>query len=460
MQTSNGRSINLRIWSVFDMIKRFLIVALMIFTAVEVSADELDESLIQSSINPVVLQQGKVLFEQVCASCHNKDLSGASGFNLKDGEWVHGKRPTQILNNVKNGFMSAGMPGFADVFSEVQLRSIVSYILSKREGWDDIQYKLYQLDNENDQVVTEDKLIKSGPLVNNLADFAIPEVQHYFIEFEGDFYAPKENDAQLWLQWGAPHEMEVFINGKQVLKGGTPWFPTWRLKRGKQRLKLTYRSGNTKPGQRNLTVIATNLDMTIKLFAVSSRAKTIMDDKKFEIKATSDTVVIRKRIHSLPPLSISVGTPAKLNYAFNSKTCSINGLWQGDLLNIGPNISGRGEDPSLPLGEWIFKSPQGIEHTTAENQVCSYKGYQLLNSEPVFNYAIGDTNFSVTAMVKHNNKISFLFNSNTQKKTVILRLPTSEKLIWSSENGKVTADKAVITTNSKGSFQLTASIQK
>ncbi|MCQ8876580.1 c-type cytochrome [Pseudoalteromonas shioyasakiensis] len=442
------------------MIKRFFIVALMLFTAVEVNSEELDETLIQSSTNPVVLQQGKVLFEQVCASCHNKDLSGASGFNLKDGEWVHGKRPSEILNNVKNGFMSAGMPGFADVFSEQQLRSIVSYVLSKREGWDDLQYKLYQLDNEHDQVVREDKLIKSGQLAKNLADFAIPEVQDYFIEFEGDFYAPKDKDAQLWLEWGAPHEMEVFINGKQVQRGGTPWFPTWRLKRGKQRLKLTYRSGNSKPGQRNLTVIATNLDMTIKLFAVSSRAKVIMDGKKFEIKATSDTIVLRKRIHKLPPLSISVGMPTKLNYAFNSKTCSINGLWQGDLLNIGPNISGRGEDPSLPLGEWVFKSPQGIKHATDAQQVCSYKGYQLVNSNPVFNYAIGDTNFSVTAIAKHSNKISFLFNSNNENKTATLRLPASENLIWSSENGKITADKAVITTNSKGSFELTASIEK
>ncbi|MEI8619166.1 c-type cytochrome [Pseudoalteromonas sp. B193] len=151
-----------------DMIKRFFIVALMLFTAVEVNSEELDETLIQSSTNPVVLQQGKVLFEQVCASCHNKDLSGASGFNLKDGEWVHGKRPSEILNNVKNGFMSAGMPGFADVFSEEQLRSVVSYVLSKREGWDDLQYKLYQLDNEHDQVVREDKLIKSGQLARTL----------------------------------------------------------------------------------------------------------------------------------------------------------------------------------------------------------------------------------------------------------------------------------------------------
>ncbi|MEI8641261.1 hypothetical protein P4S68_09675 [Pseudoalteromonas sp. Hal099] len=47
------------------MIKRLFIVALMLFTAVEVNSEELDESLIQSSTNPVVLQQGKVLFEQV-----------------------------------------------------------------------------------------------------------------------------------------------------------------------------------------------------------------------------------------------------------------------------------------------------------------------------------------------------------------------------------------------------------
>lgn len=30
------------------------------------------------------------------------------------------------------------------------------------------------------------------------------------------------------------------------------------------------------------------------------------------------------------------------------------GLWQGDMHNICPNVSGRGDDPSLPLGDCVF----------------------------------------------------------------------------------------------------------
>ena len=435
------------------------------FFSFMVSAISLDEQLFAKADDNSETSKGQMLFEQNCASCHNKDLSGASGFNLKDGEWVHGSKPSQIINNVKNGFMNAGMPGFNAVLNNEQLESIVAYVLSKREGWSDLHFKLYQLNNENDKEITADKLVKSGVLAKGLADFSIPEIQHYFIEFEGDFFAPKDIDTQIWLQWGFPHEVFMSIDGKSVKKEGQPWFPTWRLKRGKQHLKITYRSGNTKPNQRNLVMIGTNLDMTIKLFAVSSRAKAILEDKQYNITAQNKTVIQRKRIHNLPPYSISVGLTNQLNFAFNTQSCSIVGLWQGDMLNIGPNIGGRGEDPSLPLGKWLFHHPEEIALKSASQ--CQYKGYQLVDSQPMFSFQFDSVDYALTAEAKQAKPqqakaITFHFhvlqNMNTEMATQTqLTLPKSDKINWSTAHGQVEGDELQLLQNSN-KVSLTATI--
>lgn len=425
---------------------RFVFVSTVFFLvfASNTSANDLDEVLRAKSNDPKVTAQGQKLFEQICASCHAKDLSGATGFNLKDGEWVHGRDPSQILKNVKTGFLSAGMPGFEGVFNELELESIVAYVLSKREGWEELTYKLYQLNSADDKNVTADKLIKSGELSKGLADFSIPEVQHYFIEFEGDFYAPRELDTQIWLQWGFPHELTVFINDEQVEKGGSAWFPTWRLERGKQHLKVTYRSGTTKLNQRNLILIGTNLDLTVKLFPLSTKAKGIVEEKKYELKANAEILIQRKRILDLPPSTVSVGYPAKLNYGFNTKTCSVVGVWQGDMLNIGPNIAGRGEDPSLPLGEWLFHSPEQLKHNIEDNQ-CRYKGYKLEDGNPVFSYQFGQRKYTLTVKARSSSSLDFVYQVQGQE-VLKLDLPQVSKVRWEHN------DKALDPQNLKGSL--------
>ncbi|MBU2880830.1 cytochrome c [Psychrosphaera sp. B3R10] len=411
----------------------FNLVLLLLILSSDLMANEVNQRLTQKSLSPIEIKQGQQLFEQVCASCHSKDLSGASGFNLKDAEWVHGNKPEAILHNVKTGFANAGMPAFGAIFTESQLESIVAYVISKREGWDNLSYKLYQLNGEHDKEITADKLVKSGSLPKGFADYSIPEIEHYFIEFEGDFYAPKNMDSQLWLQWGFPHEYNVFIDGLQVHKGGTAWFPTWGLKRGKQRLKVTYHSGTSKPGQRNLIVYVTNLDMTIKLFALSSRAEQIMAGKNYEITASNKAVVERKRINELPPYTISVGLPSKINYAFNTKSCSIVGLWSGDMLNIGPNIDGRGDFPSLPLGDLVFKYPKQIKFEPSHS--CKYLGYTTLNDVPVFKFQIQNETYQFWGESNSSKEISFYWQL-TGHKNLRLSLPQVDSIQWQDHNGK------------------------
>ena len=436
--------------------KAFSLLALL--AASSISAAELDDKIIAMSQDNSVTMQGKALFEQVCASCHAKDLSGSTGFNLKDGEWIHGSEPSAIINNIKNGFANAGMPGFGAVYSEEQLQAIVAYILSKREGFDNLTYKIYQMTDSKDKEINEQKLIKQGRIASNFADFQLPEIQHYVIEFEGDFYTLKDEDTKVWIQWGKPIDVTFEVNGKEVKRNGE-WDPTWKLARGKQHLKITYRSGTNKLHQRNLPLIVTNHDMSIKLFPISDRARAIMLEKKVEVKAENQTVIQRKKVMNVPVYSISVGLPTKINYAFNSRSCDIVGLWQGDMLNVGPNVGGRGQDGSLPLGEWWFHAPQSLEQQTTDKAKCRYKGYQLKNNEPVFNYQLAGVDYSLTASAESDKEITFFYQVDSAvKSAVTFNLPQANQFSWYTAGAKIKNKSVTIKPDPQGQFAITAKI--
>ncbi|WP_394173602.1 c-type cytochrome [Thalassotalea litorea] len=447
----------------------FLFSGLTLANNVENQSEDTRQNRLLTTLsqNPTVTAQGQTLFEQVCASCHGKDLSGGSGFNLKDGEWVHGSQPSAILANIETGFMKAGMPGFKDVFNAEQLQSIVAYILSQRRGFDGLTYKLYQMQSKDDRTITDDKLVKSGTLSKNLADFQLPEIQHYIIEFSGDFYTSGDEDTRIWIQWGAKADIDFEVDGKPVARDNRfgEWFPTWVVARGKQTLKITYRSADSKPGQRNLVLIATNDDMSIKKFALSTRAQKIMLNKKFNLNAEGETLVQRIKVTNLPAYSISVATPKQINHAFNTRSCDIVGLWQGEFLNIGPNIGGRGEDASIPLGDWVFHSPQALTFDTQEN--CRFKGYQMQHGEPVFRYTQGSHQVQVSAKAVTSKQLDIHYQvTGTAGEELTIRLPKSPKLTWNvpGENMPETSDEKDYTMqrvklNDKGSASFLVSAQ-
>ncbi len=418
-------------------------------------ANDGSDSLRDLANDESALQQGKKLYQQVCASCHARDLSGSVGFNLKDGEWVHGEAPTKILSNIKKGFMNAGMPGFGSVYTEPQLKSIVAYILSEREGFADLSYKIYAMETPEDKVVTSEKLIKSGELPNNFADFRLPEVENYRIEFEGDFYAPRDEVSKIWAQWGKPLDIVVEVDGEAVAKGGNPWVPTWTLKPGKQRLKLIYHSGTNRPNQRDLILIVTNEDMSIKLFPISTRARQAMSDNKIEIIATGKTVVQRKKVLGVPSYSVSVGTPNNINYAFNTRTCSVVAMWQGDMLNVGPNVSGRGQDGSLVLGEFLFKHPQTLDVATGSDGKCRYQGYKMQSGDPIFTYKLNDTQYTLTPIAVSNKQIDFTYTIEANE-MLNLNLPFGEGFEWFVSDQRADVEYLQVSPDSSGKLTVSA----
>lgn len=73
------------------------------------------------------------IFEQLCSSCHGKDMSTGVGGSLIDGEWKHGSSDADLMRSIKEGNPQMGMTPFGNVLDDRQIRSLVIHIREKEK---------------------------------------------------------------------------------------------------------------------------------------------------------------------------------------------------------------------------------------------------------------------------------------------------------------------------------------
>nr|PMH84273.1 hypothetical protein BCU57_18270 [Shewanella sp. 10N.286.48.B5] len=403
-------------------------------------------------------QEGKALFETTCASCHGKKLTGGAGFNLKDEMWVHGSKPEQILANIKAGFSQAGMPAFAAIYSDQQLASIVEYILSQREGLDNLTYKTYHIDSNSPQsfeLIDNLPIKKSGSLATNLMDFSLPEVKDYIIEFEADLYGPKDKAGQIFSMTHKEF-FEIEIDGKRVEPSMTDWLRwAWPIKQGKQKIKIRYTTIGTKQrSDKRFKMFVMNGELTEKIFGITVSGKQYLNQATFNITPDTKDEVVRKKIVKLPTSSIAVGTPLNINYAFNPKTCSIVGVWSGNFLNVGPNIEGRGRDGSLIGGDWLFHMPAQIKPLVTDTTPCEFIQYNR-SGNTSFTYRLGHQQYRVEAIAQDRSSLLLNYTLLSGQNGILqMSLPTSDKFKLSTKQGEITDNLFSVNAKVGQSYQV------
>ena len=408
------------------------------------------------------LEQGKSLFEVTCAGCHAKDLSGGAGFNLKDEEWVHGAQPSDILENIKRGFNDKGMPAFANIYNDEQLTNIVDYILSKRQGFSDLTYKIYHIPEDAPQsfdLLNTLTVKKAGKVKSNLIDISLPEVKSFMMEFEGDLYTPTDQKTFIFAMIHLDF-FELEIDGEIVKPTHSEWMKyVWPVKAGKQHVKIRY-STVGKPEWRDdkFPFFITDEEFTEKLFAISTDGKVFLNKATVNVKAETEVLVQRKKIVKLPTNSVAVGFPEKINYAFNTKSCAISGVWSGDLLNVGPNIEGRGKDGSLILGKWAFHAPEQIQPVVSDTAKCQFIKYNR-QGHTSFHYKLGQQRYSVQALPINSTTLAINYQLiSGQSEPLILKLPASENVNFSSTRGHISDNKYTVNAQVGQTYQLTLSM--
>lgn len=93
-----------------------------------------DDLLWTMSRDAKVVSSGRTTFLATCASCHQPDLSGAIGPNLKDAIWVHGGGPMQISKVIEVGVLEKGMPNWGPVLGKSKITELTAFILSHHEA--------------------------------------------------------------------------------------------------------------------------------------------------------------------------------------------------------------------------------------------------------------------------------------------------------------------------------------
>ncbi len=80
------------------------------------------------------LDNGKQIFNSICAVCHMADGGGLVGPNLTDDYWIHGNTIADLYRVTTEGVIEKGMIPYRDQLSPQQRLEVSSYILEELVG--------------------------------------------------------------------------------------------------------------------------------------------------------------------------------------------------------------------------------------------------------------------------------------------------------------------------------------
>ncbi len=412
-----------------------------------------DTELIALSTNAEAVAAGEAVYQTACFSCHGLSLEGGTGFNLRDGEWLHGGNPSQIYASVQNGFPEKGMVAYGAVYDESTLEQVVAYLLSHQIGFRKLRYRSIETPPATLKIeqVSGVDLDRTSDIPSGYMDVSVPESERFAMVFEGMLLTPKSGDFFLKVAQAIESELRVEVDGVAVpgIEVGNREYQ-FPVKNGAQIARVSYLKQDDKQRAR-FYLKGETLYEPLSLGARNEMANTL-----YAITPAEMPIVLRKKVENLPPRSISVGYPGSLNFSFSPVTNSIVGLWEGGFLNIGPNIQGRGKAGSRILGSWIFYDSPGIQvlidREPLEGAFIKYS----TGSAPQFVYADGKRRIRVTGYPEGLNGLRFQFDlEGFGRKRIALRVP--EGLNATSADGAILGGRLIIDKNRRTQFSLTVS---
>lgn len=73
----------------------------------------------------------RVLYAQLCASCHGSRLEGTKiATSLVDHKWLYGSTRKDIMNNIRQGILTKGMPSWEGTLTAREIESLTGFILA------------------------------------------------------------------------------------------------------------------------------------------------------------------------------------------------------------------------------------------------------------------------------------------------------------------------------------------
>jgi glucose/arabinose dehydrogenase len=72
------------------------------------------------------------VYAEVCAACHGAKLEGGKAQTLLDDTWTFGGDDATMATTIREGRLAAGMPAFASLLTEPEIRAMVYYLRETR----------------------------------------------------------------------------------------------------------------------------------------------------------------------------------------------------------------------------------------------------------------------------------------------------------------------------------------
>ncbi len=88
-----------------------------------------DSALLAIAADHERVERGGTLFAAHCSPCHRPDGGGVVGPDLTDDYWIHGGRPSQILQTIENGVADKGMPAWGPQLKPGDPALLVAWVI-------------------------------------------------------------------------------------------------------------------------------------------------------------------------------------------------------------------------------------------------------------------------------------------------------------------------------------------
>lgn len=406
--------------------------------------------LLTMNLSATSIINGEKLYNSVCFACHGKNLEGATGPKLADYEWLHGGSKEEIVSSIKKGFPEKGMVAFGSVFNDEQISDLADFILSRQHGLRTMEYKVYhnatvELGVDWQKQKPDKQLAMSFPRVN----LNLPEVDQFGLSFRGKFLIAEHLAGSYTLKGLIRQQngFEILVDNKKLdikFTDKSRFEAEMTLMKGYHDFEFRYIK-DFKDGTLLLDLVGKgNIPISGQSIQKSMTSSHI-------VKANDSFTIIRKRIAELPPGSIVVNHQDRLSYAINPIDASINAIWSGESLDIGPNIYARGQQTAKILGKQLFDLVDDIELLLdGEKRQLKFVGYSN-KPRPRFMYKYGDCELSVESFMDEAGLVLNYSLSSYGGPDVQLKLPTRITIagVFGERNGRV------FTPGNQSYFQIT-----
>ena len=116
-------------------------------------ADVVDEENVQFLTDELALEQGEVIFQSNCATCHGENGEGGVGPNLTDPYWIHGGTINDVFSVIKYGVAEKGMVSWQSQIRPSAMEKVSSFIMSL-QGTEPAGAKEQEGDYHDPEIIT------------------------------------------------------------------------------------------------------------------------------------------------------------------------------------------------------------------------------------------------------------------------------------------------------------------